>query len=105
MLNVSQGRICHSEIEAVDPTFYLTQSQYTDTTPTSPSADPLTPGAWQGSHWSVRERSLRLKPESNPVSSERPGKGENKSSNKDGGRRRGGGGGGGWGGCCCLLVA
>ena len=29
---------------------YLTQSQYTDTEPTSPSADPLTPGAWQGSH-------------------------------------------------------
>ena len=29
------------------------QSQYTDTGPTSPSADPITPGAWQGSHWSV----------------------------------------------------
>ena len=25
-------------------------SQYTDTRPTSPSSDPLTPGAWQGSH-------------------------------------------------------
>ena len=34
-------------------TFYLTQSQYTDTGPTSPSADPITPGAWQGSHWSA----------------------------------------------------
>ena len=29
---VSQGRIC---IEAADPTFYFTQSQYTDTGPTS----------------------------------------------------------------------
>ena len=58
--NVSQGRICsdnftccHTETEAADPTFYLTQSQYTDTGPTSPSADPITPGAWQGSHWSA----------------------------------------------------
>ena len=56
----SQGRICtdnftccHTEIEAADPTFHLTQSQYTDTGPTSPSADPITPGAWQGSHWSA----------------------------------------------------
>ena len=31
----------------------LTQSQYTDTGLTSPSADPRTPGAWQGSHWSA----------------------------------------------------
>ena len=51
--SVSQGRICsdnftccHTEIEVADPTFYLTQSQYTDTGPTSPSADPITPGAW-----------------------------------------------------------
>ena len=58
--SVSQGRICtdnftccHTEIEVADPTFYLTQSQYTDTGPTSPSADPITPGAWQGSHWSL----------------------------------------------------
>ena len=58
--SVSQGRICsdnftccHTEIEVVDQTFYLTQSQYTDTGPTSPSADPITPGAWQGSHWSA----------------------------------------------------
>ena len=35
-----------------DQTFYLAQSQYTDTRPTSPSAHPKTPGAWQGSHWS-----------------------------------------------------
>ena len=57
--SVSQGRICsdnftccHTEIEVADQTFYLTQSQYTDTGPTSPRADPITPGAWQGSHWS-----------------------------------------------------
>ena len=58
--NVSQGRICpdiftccHTEIEVADQTFHLTQSQYTDTGPTSPSADPIWPGAWQGSHWSA----------------------------------------------------
>ena len=58
--SVSQGRICtdnftccHTEIEAADQTFHLTQSQYTDTGATSPSADPITPGAWQGSHWSA----------------------------------------------------
>ena len=44
--SVSQGRICsdnftccHTEIEAADQTFHLTQSQYTDTGPTGPSAD------------------------------------------------------------------
>ena len=58
--SVSQGRICsdnftccHTEIEVAYQTFYLTQSQYADTGPTSPSADPITPGAWQGSHWSA----------------------------------------------------
>ena len=58
--SVSQGRICtdnftccHTEIEAADPTFYLTQSQYTDTVPTSPSADLILPGARQASHWSA----------------------------------------------------
>ena len=58
--SASQGRTCsdnltccHTEIEVADPTFHLTQSQYTDTGPTSPSADPITPGAWQGSHRSA----------------------------------------------------
>ena len=58
--SVSQGQICsdnctccNTQIEAADQTFYLTRSQYTDTRPTSPSADPITPGAWQGSHWST----------------------------------------------------
>ena len=78
---VSQGRICsdsvtccHTETEVADPTFHLTQSQYTDTGPTSPSADPIVPGAWQGSHWSanfydsITEKSRR-KRDSNPGSS------------------------------------
>ena len=50
--SVSQGRICsdkftccHTEIEVADQIYHLTQSQYTDTGPTSPSADPMTPGA------------------------------------------------------------
>ena len=58
--SVSQGRICtdnftccHTEREVADHTFYLTQSQYTDTGPTSPSTDPIMPGVWQGSHWSA----------------------------------------------------
>ena len=57
--SVSQRRIsdnfacCHTEIEVADPTFHLTQSQYIDTGPTSPSADRIVPGAWQGSHWSA----------------------------------------------------
>ena len=57
--SVSQGRICtdnimccHTETEVADQTFYLIQSQYTDTGLTSPSADPITPGVWQGNHWS-----------------------------------------------------
>ena len=57
---VSQGRICsdnckscHTEIEVADQTFYLSQSQYTDTWPTSPSTDPIMPGAWQGSNRSA----------------------------------------------------
>ena len=44
---------CHTEIEVEDQISYLSQSQYTDTWPTSPSADPVSSGAWQGSYWSV----------------------------------------------------
>ena len=58
--SVSQGRICtdnftcrHTEIVVADQTFYLTQSQYTDTGPTSPRADHIMSGAWQGRHWSA----------------------------------------------------
>ena len=75
--SVSQGRICsdnftccHTEIEVADPTFYLTRSQYTDTGPTSPSADPITPGAWQGSHWSANfEVTGMTRPRKNPGAS------------------------------------
>ena len=82
--SVYQGRICsdnftccHAEIEVADRTFNLTQSQYSDTGPTSPITDPITPGAWQGSHccanlshWydSPREKSRR-KRDSNTGSS------------------------------------
>ena len=58
-VSVSQGRICldnctccHTEIKVEDQISSLIQSQYTDTGPTSPSTDPITPSAWQGSHWS-----------------------------------------------------
>ena len=74
---VSQGRICldnftccHTEIEVADQTFYLTQSQYTDTGPTSPSADPIAPGVWQGSHWSANfEVTGMTGPRNNPGAS------------------------------------
>ena len=59
--SIFQGRICsgnftccHTETEVADQTFYLTQSQYTDTGPTNLNADPITPGAWQGSSWSAK---------------------------------------------------
>ena len=75
--SVSQGRICsnnftcyHTEIKVADPTFYLTRSQYTDTGPTSPSADPITPGAWQGSHRSASfEVTGMTRPRKNPGAS------------------------------------
>ena len=75
--SVSQGRICtdnftcyHTEMEAADRTFHLTQSQYTDTGPTSPSADPISPGAWQGSHWSANfEVTGMTRPRKNPGAS------------------------------------
>ena len=82
--SVSQGRICtdnfrccRTETEVADPTFYLTQSHYTGTGTTSPNADPIMPGAWQGSHWSANFKSMawldpeksRRKLDSNPGSS------------------------------------
>ena len=87
--SVSPGRIytdnftcSHTEIEvAGKKTVHLNQSQYTDTGPTSPSADPITPGAWQGSHWSASfwvtgmtrpRKKSRLQRDSNPGSSSRP---------------------------------
>ena len=75
--SVSQGRICsdnftccHIEIQVADRTFHLTQSQYTDTGPTSSSADPITPGAWQDSHWSANfEVTGMTRPRKNPGAS------------------------------------
>ena len=72
--SVSQEKICsakficcHTNIEVADQTFYLTQSQYTDSGPTSPSADPTMSGVWQGSHWSTKFKPLvRLDPEKPP---------------------------------------
>ena len=56
--SLSQGRICsdnatcwQTETEVADQTFYLTHARYTYTGLTSPSADPITLGAWQGIHW------------------------------------------------------
>ena len=58
--SVSQGRIfsdsctcCHTDIKVADQICYLAQSQYTDIMPTSPNADPITPGSWHGSHSST----------------------------------------------------
>ena len=49
---------CHTEIEVADPTCHLIQSCFTDIGPTSPRTDPITSGAWQGSHWSTNFKSL-----------------------------------------------
>ena len=76
--SVSQGRICsdnftccHTEIEVADKTFHLTQSQYSDTGPTCPSTDPITPGAWQGSRLSANfEVTGMTRPRKNPGTSE-----------------------------------
>ena len=75
--SVSQGRICsdkftfcHTVREVADHTFHLTQSQYTDTGPTSPSTDPITPGAWQGRYWSANFKVTGMtRPWKNPVTS------------------------------------
>ena len=62
--------------EVADQAFYLTQSQYTDTQPTSPSADLLTSGreairapSLKLLVWPDQEKSSRRKRESNSVSS------------------------------------
>ena len=58
-VSTSKGQICsdtcmccHTQTEAADQTFYLTQSQYTDTRPTSPSTESTLPGTWP-SHWTT----------------------------------------------------
>ena len=61
---------CHTKTEVADQTFYHTQSQFSDTRPTSPSADPITPGAWQGSHWGGNiSISGITRPGKNPIAS------------------------------------
>ena len=65
---------CHTEIEVTEQTFHLTQSQYTDTGPTSPIAEPISPGAWQEcqflSHWyDSTPKKSQCKRDSNPGSS------------------------------------
>ena len=55
---------CHTETEVEDQTRYLTQSQHTDTRSTSPSADPISPGAWQDSHWSTNLKVTGMTPPS-----------------------------------------
>ena len=51
-----QFMCCHTEIEAADQTFYLTQSQYTDTEPTSPERRPCNVRCllWQRSAHTVK---------------------------------------------------
>ena len=84
--SVSQGRICsdnftcsHTEIEVAVQTFYLTQSQYTDTGPTSPSAEPYNARRLAGqplecqffSHrYDSTPKKSRRKRDSNPGSSD-----------------------------------
>ena len=48
---VSQGRICSDNFTCCHT--WDRKWQYTDTEPTSPSTDPIMPGAWQSSHWSA----------------------------------------------------
>ena len=44
---------CQAETEVADETWYLTQSQYTDTGPASPSINPMMPDARQGSYENI----------------------------------------------------
>ena len=44
---------CHTETEVADQTSYLIYSQHTDARPTSPSCDPIRPGARKDSHWNA----------------------------------------------------
>ena len=58
--SVSHGPICsdnytccHTGTEMADQASDLTQSQYSDTGPTSPNIDPIKPGVCLGCHWSA----------------------------------------------------
>ena len=50
----------HTETEIADQTCYLTQSQFTDIGLTSPSADSITSGAWQCSHWNANSEVIGM---------------------------------------------
>ena len=59
--HVSQGRMCsynltccHTETEVANRTCHLSQLQHTDTGPTSPGPDPVTPDAWQCNHQTTK---------------------------------------------------
>ena len=67
MLNITeqavcyQGRTCievftccHTETEASDQTYYLTQPQYTYARPSGPGTDPVMPAVWQGGHLTTK---------------------------------------------------
>ena len=45
--------VCHNETQVADQTCLLMQSRWTDSGPTSPSADPVWPGVCQGGHYST----------------------------------------------------
>ena len=45
---------CHTETKATDQTLHFTQSQYSNTRPTSTSIDLINPGIWQGNHWNTQ---------------------------------------------------
>ena len=50
----------HAGVKVAGRSCYLTQSQYVDTGQTSPSADPVCPGTWQGSQWSANSLVTRM---------------------------------------------
>ena len=64
LLNVPEtckGRIfsnnctcCHTETKVAVQAFYVTQTRFTDTKPTSPALTLFTLRAWQGSPWSTK---------------------------------------------------
>ena len=43
----AKGTCRHTEIEGADQSGYLSQSQYIETGPNSPSTDRVRPGVWQ----------------------------------------------------------
>ena len=52
-ISLDRCMFCHSWIEVANQTCYLADPKHTDIGLTSPSADPIAPGAWQDIHWST----------------------------------------------------